>query len=223
MDCRLIELDGLKQRPVREWHERGWWGRTPLWQRVRETAVQQPSKTAIFDAHTVTSYSALWKNALRIVVAMQGQGLEKRDVVLVQLPNWHEFVVLAVGAETAGVVFAFCPIQWGLRETALALRLIKPKIWCTTRYSRQGDDRALLIQSALQELGGFAPAVILVRSDAIHGVADTLDNWLNDLDVDVNMAVNGGRGSDPLPANTPRERVSVLTSPDWHYGRASCE
>ena len=27
---------------------------------------------------------------------MQGQGLEKRDVVLVQLPNWHEFVVLAV-------------------------------------------------------------------------------------------------------------------------------
>jgi cyclohexanecarboxylate-CoA ligase len=198
MDCRLIELDGLMQRPVREWHERGWWGRTPLWQRVRETAVQQPSKTAIFDAHTVTSYSALWKNALRIVVAMQGQGLEKRDVVLVQLPNWHEFVMLAVSAETAGVVFAFCPIQWGLRETALALRLIRPKIWFTTRYSRQGDDRALLIQSALQELGGFAPAVILVRSDAIHGVAVTLDNWLDGVDVDVNMAVNGGRGSDPL-------------------------
>lgn len=197
MDFRLIDLDRLRLRPAREWRERGWWGRTPLWQRVCEIALQQPHKTAVLDSNDAISYASLWRDALRIGAALHGQGLEQRDVVLVQLPNWHEFATLAVAAEAAGVVFAFCPIQWGLRETARALRLTRPKIWFTTRYPRPGDDRATLIRNAVWQLGDAAPAVVLVRSDGVDS-AVPLRSWLDDVEVDINAGVAGGRESDPL-------------------------
>ena len=197
MDFRLIDLEQLKLRPVREWRERGWWGRTPLWERVREVALQQPQKTAVLDADNAISYASLWRDALRIGAAMRRRGLERRDVVLVQLPNWYEFATLAVAAEAAGIVFAFCPIQWGLRETARALRLTRPKIWFTARYPRPGDDRDPLIRSTLQELGDAAPAVVLVRSDAVDG-AIPLRSWLDNVDANIDAAVAGGRKFDPL-------------------------
>ena len=197
MDFRLIDLEQLKLRPVREWRERGWWGRTPLWERVREVALQQPQKTAVLDADNAISYASLWRDALRIGAAMRRRGLERRDVVLVQLPNWYEFATLAVAAEAAGIVFAFCPIQWGLRETARALRLTRPKIWFTARYPRPGDDRDPLIRSTLRELGDAAPAVVLVRSDAVDG-AIPLRSWLDNVDANIDAAVAGGHESDPL-------------------------
>ena len=111
MDPRLTNLDGLALRPGRLWHERGWWGRAPLWERVRETALQSPKKAAVLDSGRVISYQSLWGTACKIANAMRAHGLEKRDVVLVQLSNWHEFVALAVAAELSGVIFAFYPIQ----------------------------------------------------------------------------------------------------------------
>jgi acyl-CoA synthetase (AMP-forming)/AMP-acid ligase II len=128
---------------------------------------------------------------------MSAQGLEKRDVILVQLPNWHEFVTLAVSAEVSGVVFAFCPIQWGLRETVRALNLTRPKIWFTTRYPRANEDRGPLIQNALKEVGGEAPTVVLARSSKLDG-AVLVEQWLGNIEVDVTAPVSGGRGSDPL-------------------------
>lgn len=197
MDLRLINLDGLKSRPGHLWRERGWWGRPPLWERVRKTALREPAKVAIFDAEQTILYADLWRQALRHSTAMSAQGLEKRDVILVQLPNWHEFVTLAVSAEVSGVVFAFCPIQWGLRETVRALNLTRPKIWFTTRYPRANEDRGPLIQNALKEVGGEAPTVVLARSSKLDG-AVLVEQWLGNIEVDVTAPVSGGRGSDPL-------------------------
>ena len=104
--------------------------------RTRRGGGSEPARPAIIDGERIISYRELWRDALGHSAALRSHGAEERDIMLVQLPNWHEFVVLAVAAEIARVVFAFCPIQWGLRETARALRLIKPKIWFTTRYPR---------------------------------------------------------------------------------------
>ena len=178
MDRRLENIDRINGRPVSSWHARGWWGRRPLWERVRDTALVEPAKPAIIDGDKIISYGELWRDALKHVAALQAHGAEARDIVLVQLPNWHEFVTLAVAAEVARVVFAFCPIQWGLRETVRALRLIKPKIWFTTRYPRAEEDRAALIQQALREgVGEPIPAVVLARSEGFPK-ATLLDSWL---------------------------------------------
>jgi cyclohexanecarboxylate-CoA ligase len=197
MDRRLTNLDRINERPVSAWEERGWWGREPLWQRVCRTASAAPARPAIIDGDANVSYGELWRDALRYAAAMRGHGAQAGDILLVQLPNWHEFVVLAVAAEIARVVFAFCPIQWGLRETVRALRLIKPKMWFTTRYPRSNEDRVSLIQQALREAGEPAPAVVLARSQYFPE-ATLLDSWLGDVKPDPTEPTCGGRGTDPL-------------------------
>ena len=98
MEPRLIDLSGLDRRPLAAWRQRGWWGRSPLWERVKEVAARDPAKPAVIDADHVLSYGALWHAALRQAQAMRRADVDRGDVILVQLPNWHEFVVLAVAA-----------------------------------------------------------------------------------------------------------------------------
>jgi cyclohexanecarboxylate-CoA ligase len=197
MDRRLENLDRINERPVSWWAERGWWGRRPLWERVRATALAESGKPAVIDAGKILSYGELWHDAVRQAAALRVHGAEPRDIVLVQLPNWHEFVTLAVAAELAQVVFAFCPIQWGLREIVRTLRLIKPKIWFTTRYPRAQEDRAPLIQQALRDIGEPRPMLVLARSDDLPGCV-LLERWAGDDEVDVAAPLSGGRGAEPL-------------------------
>jgi cyclohexanecarboxylate-CoA ligase len=197
MDPRLSDLSGLRRRPLALWRERGWWGRSPLWERVRQVAASEPGKLAIIDGERFISYGALWLEALRHAEAIRRAGICAGDVILVQLPNWHEFVVLAVAAELARAVFAFCPIAWDGRETHRALRLTKARLWFTTLYPRADEDRSGVIADARAALAEGAPRIILARSpegDAEHA----FERWAADLDIDVGAPVAGGRDLDPL-------------------------
>ena len=77
-----------------------------MWERVKEVAASNPAKLAVIEGEKFISYGALWHDALRQAEAMRRAGLDRRDVVLVQLPNWHEFVTLAVAAEKASCMSA---------------------------------------------------------------------------------------------------------------------
>jgi cyclohexanecarboxylate-CoA ligase len=197
MDPRLVDLGALERRPAAAWRERGWWGRPPMWERVRDLAASTPGKPAVIDGDVVVSYGALWEGALRQAAAMREAGLARGDIILVQLPNWHEFVALAVAAETAGIVFAFCPMQWDLRETMRALRLTRPRIWVTTSRPWGNENRSALIAQARSALGADAPRTLLVRSrETESGTA--FDRWACDIEIDRHAPVAGARGSDPL-------------------------
>jgi non-ribosomal peptide synthetase component E (peptide arylation enzyme) len=197
MDPRLARLDRLGDRPAALYRKRGWWGEKPLWQRVQDRAREKPERLAVIGDHGILTYAELWQDAVRCAKALCQAGLERRDIILVQLPNWHEYVALAVAAETVGVVFAFCPIQWGLRETARALSLVRPKVWFTTAQPRQHDDRSALILSALASASIVPPAVVLVRSPSIAGT-HSFDAWCRGAEHEGFNEDAGGSGSDPL-------------------------
>jgi cyclohexanecarboxylate-CoA ligase len=197
MDTRISELSGLERRPVALWREQGWWGRSPLWERVRDVAASEPGKLAVIDGERLISYGALWAEALRHAQAIRRAGLHPGDVILVQLPNWHEFVVLALAAEIARAVFAFCPIAWDGHETQRALRLTRPRIWLTTFWPRADQDRRRLIADARSALGERAPRIILARSPEADA-EETFERWGADLDIDPAAPVAGGRDLDPL-------------------------
>src|SRR5215471_17595968 len=104
MDPRLSRLDGLLDRPRALYEEHGWWGQQPLWARVRDQARAMPAKNAVIDETGTVTYGELWSRVGRCRAALKAAGVRRRDIVLVQLPNWHEFVTLAVSTETLGAV-----------------------------------------------------------------------------------------------------------------------
>ena len=168
-----------------------------MWERVRDVARRSPEKLAVREYGRDTSYGELWRQACRYADAMKRSGVARRDIILVQLPNWTEFVVVAVAAELCGVAFSFCPIQWDKRETLRALRLIKPKCWFTTSTPREGDDRSVLISESLGELGDEAPLTILVRSGGTSAGVSS-ERWLEDSGAVIDEAIEGARGQEPL-------------------------
>lgn len=197
MDFRLSRLDGLLDRPSALYEQRGWWGQQPLWARVRDQARVNPDKHAVIDDTASVTYGELWSRALRCRAALRAAGVGRRDIILVQLPNWHEFATLAVAAETLSAVLAFCPIQWGLRETVRALELIRPSLWFTTAAPRPGDDRSGLIAEAGGALAG-RPPVVLIRSSAV-AAACAFEDWLSEaVPRGSDDDGSGGSGSDLL-------------------------
>lgn len=197
MDKRLADLSAFGKRPGDYWRREGFWGRAPLWERVHDVARATPDKLAIREYQEDTTYAQLWDSASRYQQAMARSGVGRGDIVLVQLPNWSEFVFTAVAAELNATVFSFCPIQWDKRETLRALRLIRPSIWFTSIAPRQGDDRSQMIRDILAELGADAPQVVLMRSVAVEGAVSEKD-WVNGIQQQPSVSSEGGRGQDPL-------------------------
>jgi non-ribosomal peptide synthetase component E (peptide arylation enzyme) len=70
MDPRLLELDGLERRPIALWRELGWWGRSPLWERVERIAAATPDRAAVLDSGHVLIYGELWSSELRYAAAL---------------------------------------------------------------------------------------------------------------------------------------------------------
>ncbi len=197
-DSRLARLDRLTRRPRRLWETSGWWGQPPLWLRVRQTALVDPGRVAVVDELGVDCYGDLWMGALRHAEAMRLSGVGRGDIVLAQVPNWREFVTLAVAAETAGVVLALCPVHWGKRETAGALEVIRPRLWFTTASPGRDADRTDLIRSVLEGIES-PPLAVLLRGGEVPAGGVRLEEWLAPVaGPGADAAVDGGAGLVPL-------------------------
>src|SRR5207302_2009388 len=61
---------------------------------VDEWAKARPEKTAIVDARSRYSYGELRARAETAALGFLDCGIRRGDVVTVQLPNWHEFIIV---------------------------------------------------------------------------------------------------------------------------------
>lgn len=193
MDPRLSQLpQGLSLRPADDWRRAGHWGQLPLWERVRATARREPERLLVIDNEGSYTAAELWSEARRVAAALARSGVGRGDLVLVQLPNWREYVALVVGIEAAGAVFGFCPASWGVRETARALDLIRPRVWFIgAGRDKSRDDHVAQCLAATSA----SPTVIGVRlptSTRLKGLSD----WLAGPESAEPAA--GGGGTDPV-------------------------
>lgn len=82
----------------------GVWRRESLFEEVTAQALARPDKRYLFDSTTALTYGQLREQALRTAVGLWRWGVRPGDRVIVQLPNWTEFAVLAVAIARVGAV-----------------------------------------------------------------------------------------------------------------------
>jgi non-ribosomal peptide synthetase component E (peptide arylation enzyme) len=196
MDPRLADLSHLMARPVAAWRAAGWWGQTPLWERVCRAAASNPDRVAVIDETDSLTAAALWREAKAVAAALRGEGVGRGDIVLLQLPNWHEFAVLVVALEAIGAVLAFCPSSWGPSETARALNLLRPRIWLVAGI-RSAGERIAWVRDSLR-LATFQPQrVVGVRLPSEEIMP--FDRWRTTAGQNgIEEMRDGGRGLNPL-------------------------
>src|SRR5439155_17038137 len=82
----------------------GWWTDRLLNDALDEAVAQHPGRTALVDARRRMTYAELQEHADRCALGLLDLGIRRNDAVLVQLPNWSEFVVATLALERIGAV-----------------------------------------------------------------------------------------------------------------------
>ncbi|HET7399119.1 MAG TPA: AMP-binding protein [Intrasporangium sp.] len=96
--------DRYTEEEVSGYYDAGYWRHESLYEDVVAQAEARPDKVFVFDSTTSYTYARLRDDALRLAAGLRRLGLERGDRVVVQLPNWAEFALVAVALSRLGVV-----------------------------------------------------------------------------------------------------------------------
>jgi cyclohexanecarboxylate-CoA ligase len=94
---------------------------------IDDWAERKPNKTAIVDVRSRYASGELRARADTAALGFLDCGLRRGDVVTVQLPNWNEFIVIALALERIGAVINPVAPIFRSRELRSILRLARSK------------------------------------------------------------------------------------------------
>jgi cyclohexanecarboxylate-CoA ligase len=96
--------DRYSDDEIRGFYEAGFWRKASFYDEVVAQAELRPDKVFVFDSSTSYTYAQLGDQALRLAAGLKRLGIERGDRVVVQLPNWAEFVLISVALSRLGAV-----------------------------------------------------------------------------------------------------------------------
>src|SRR5437870_11372609 len=96
----------------------GYWQQTSFNTLLVEQAARRCGQTFVFDSTTLLKYVDYRDKALRLAIGLKRQGVCRGDRVVVQLPNWTEFPLIAAALSRIGAILV--PIMPIYREDEVA-------------------------------------------------------------------------------------------------------
>ena len=131
------------QETIDRYTAAGFWGDRTLLDIFDDSAKAHPDRPAVMDPpdrsnltgmepETVT-YAELSQAVNAIATALLRAGLQKDDVVMVQLPNTWELAALYLAVTRAGGTLSPVPIQWRAKDVGYVRELTKSDIFITLK------------------------------------------------------------------------------------------
>jgi len=116
-----------------------WWLGMTLGDLLDKAADLYPRKEALIDDRTRLTYAGLREKADRLAVGLIRLGLEKGDTVLLQLPNWAEFVISYFALQKIGCIPVLLIYGYRQLEVSHLGRLTEAKAWIVPDLYRKID------------------------------------------------------------------------------------
>jgi acyl-CoA synthetase (AMP-forming)/AMP-acid ligase II len=89
---------------AQEYYDAGCWSAETFGELLTRQAEAWGDKTFITDGTASYTYAQLRDRSAQLAVGLRGRGLRAGDRVLVQLPNWAEFVIVAAAVARLGAI-----------------------------------------------------------------------------------------------------------------------
>src|ERR1700704_1104898 len=96
--------DRHDEEHVKSYYANGVWRTEVLSDLLDQWSEQRPEKVAVSDGHNELTYAELRGQAYRLAAALRRMGVEAGDRVVMQLPNWSEFIVTYAALARIGAV-----------------------------------------------------------------------------------------------------------------------
>ena len=135
-------LDGANPFPkefVSQYYEKRWWSGITLGEMLDRSCDLYPHKEALVAGAVRLTYRQLREWTDRAAIAFLELGIGKLDRVLLQIPNWPEFVYAYYGLHKIGAVPVFCLPRFSLREMEHFSETTEAKAWVAPRRYEKID------------------------------------------------------------------------------------
>ena len=150
---------------VEHWRAKGWWKDQTFAQILEQRARTTPDREALCDARRRITYGQLWAEVRRFAEFLRRQGVQRGDVVTLQLPNRIEFPVVFYSLELIGAVANKISADFRALEVEYILRFSRSKAYvCASQF--KGFDYLAMIRDLRPRLPELS---LVVCVDDVEG------------------------------------------------------
>ena len=137
-------------RAAELYSKRRWWLGLTLGDMFDKSCDLYPQREALVGSGKRYTWLQLRELVDRMAYNLIQEGFEKGDTILLQLPNWPEFVISYFAIQKAGLVMVLLTVNHTAREIAHLSQLTRPRGWIVpTKY--RGRDFLPLIEQVKSE------------------------------------------------------------------------
>lgn len=152
---------------ARRYREAGYWRGYTFGQMLWERAAEHPDKVAIVDEKRRITYRELDQRADRLAAGLVGLGIQRRDRVVVQLPNIAEFFEVCFALYRIGALPVFALPAHRLTEISYFCDFAEAAAYITVDIEAGFDHRALAAE--VKEKVPGLQHVIIAGDPGEHG------------------------------------------------------
>ena len=155
-----------------------WWLGMPLGDFIDRDADVFSNKEAVVDDRVRLTYAELRDKVNKLAVGLIRLGIKKGDAVLLQLPNWAEYVYSYFALQKIGAIPVVLISGYKQLEVGHLARLTEAKAWIVPAVYRKLE-YATFIGDVL-EINPQLKHIISVRAEGKpNGFTDSLENLIN--------------------------------------------
>ena len=128
-----------KKEDAEKYNRLGWWAGLTLGDLLDKAADIYPNKEALVDDKSRLTYSQVREMVNRLAISLMELGIKTMDRVLVQLPNWSEFVYSYFALQKIGAIPVLLIDRYRPYEINHLFRLTGATSWIVPEKYRKTD------------------------------------------------------------------------------------
>jgi len=190
----------LTPERIREMTAAGYWRNETLAQYLDRWATARPDRPAVVDGAGRYTWGELARAVERVAYGLRAAGVEPGSAISCQLPNWNEFILVALAASRLGAILNPIPPIYRAHELRFILNLL--------------ESRVLVIPETFRAFGyvemvaGFRPDV--PRLEHVFVARGTPGHSMRSFAELTTTAWEAREGPRPLPGIDPNAVTEVI-------------
>ncbi len=216
------------KKDVKKYTKFRWWSGLTLRDLLDRAADIHPQKEAFVDTKSRFTYGEAREKTNKLAIGLMDLGIKPTDRVLIQLPNWNEFVFAYFALQKIGAIPVLLIDRYRQFEINHLINLTGAKSWIVA-YSYKKTEYLPIINDILKEHPEIKN-VITVRGEKDQKHFSSLERLIEKTDLtDANLVRLGKRRPDPMqvahmgptggttgiPKIVPRTHNSLITGIEY--------
>jgi 2,3-dihydroxybenzoate-AMP ligase/mycobactin salicyl-AMP ligase len=139
-------FEPYKTEDVEKYVKYRWWLGLTWGDMFDKASDLYPRKEALVDDTARFTYKELREKVDRLAIGFMGLGIKQKDFVLLQIPNWHEFIFAFFALQKIGAIVVLLVARHSLSEINYLSSLTHPVAWIGPDQYKKTDYLAILQQ-----------------------------------------------------------------------------